>query len=384
VSNKLIKEKDKEDISWYIKVKDYLQNSRVINNVVVQNKKVRKVVKYMVVLGLGFYLGVVGNNAYYNYLYEQAQEEIGLDGEGTFFDAKLNYLITFPDDWGYIVEDEEVIDQVIEDSGIVNQAFELSKHQLSYEVTPLVFAKSSGTALDEDGNETYRTFMSVSFRGFYGAELYEAKEYLKQELIESIVESGDVTYSFKKDTMEKNGDEIYFDVEVVLEDGNKAYYTQRSKIIGKNLCTVILGTTDQYEARSSLTNDLILSIEPSDPDYLYVADENIYNTGTTEHIHTEECYTETGDAYHVHTAECVDEYGNFVDETTDKIVNNSFNDIIGELPVINLEGEGTQSIKVDGGTINIINGVEIDLDVLGNTEGVTLEDVTISEGDLDE
>lgn len=357
MSNKLVKEvKEIKNTDEVKKDKTWLQKF-------LSNKKLCiPIISGVLILG-GIYIGFAGNNAYYRYLMQKEANAVGLDGEGSFFDSKLNYIVKFPEGWGYATEEEETIEKAIEDSGVKNQAFELTKHSLKYEVTPLVFAKEDGdTDSDEEGS--YRSFMSVSFRGFYGEELYEAKQILKDELVHILNKNGHDDLNFKQDVMEDNGGTptVFFDVETKSPDSDDVvYYTQRSKIIGENLCTVILGTTDKHLARNNLTLDLLTSVIPTDPQYMYLQDSE---ATSTEDNH-DSSIVEEGDGYHVHE-----------DGTKHYDTENSDSLSLEDIPKINIGGEGTQSIPVEGGTIEIINGVDVDLDELKETEGVTVKDVS--------
>lgn len=357
MSNKLVKEvKGIKNTDEVKKDKTWLQKF-------LSNKKLCiPIISGVLILG-GIYIGFTGNNAYYRYLMQKEANAVGLDGEGSFFDSKLNYIVKFPEGWGYATEEEETIEKAIKDSGVKNQVFELTKHSLKYEVTPLVFAKGNGeTSTDEESS--YRSFMSVSFRGFYGEELYEAKQILKDELVHILNENGHDDLNFKQDTMEDNGGTptIFFDVKAKAPDSNEVvYYTQRSKIIGKNLCTVILGTTDKHLARNNLTLDLLTSVIPTDPQYMYLQDGEITSTEDTH----DSSIIEEGDGYHMHE-----------DGTKHYDTENSDSLNLEDIPKIDIGGEGTQSIPVEGGTIEIINGVDVDLDALKETDGVTVQDIS--------
>lgn len=310
--------------------------------------------------GLG--LGVMVNNVYYNYLAYKQETGVGIDGNGIFFDPLLNYIIQFPHDWGYSVGEEETTQSAIDESGVKNQSFDLDKHKLKYEITPVVFAKEGENPVDDSG---YRSFMSVSFRGFYGTDLSEAKEPLKKELVELLNSNGHKDLEFKIDKYDAGEVPfVSFDIKTKEEtSGATVYYTQVSKVIGVNICTVILGTTDEYLARNTIVRDLILNIQRTDPSLIQVQENS-----PQQNVTQPNSITSSGSSWYNPNASSTGKTTESQESSTEK-------------QVIDLEKEGNQSIPVEGGTLEIVNGVDIDVDALKDLDGVTVEDITSGAND---
>lgn len=303
----------------------------------------------LLILG-GAFMGSTVNNMYYNYLIEKEANSVGIDGKGYFFDPLLNYAIQFPQEWGYSTEDESVIEKAVKDSNTNNSPFRLSQHKLPYEVTPIVFAK-------DEGDLGYRSFMSVSYRGFYGDALLDGKDLLEKEISEILKVNGHTNIEFLINELDAKGEteRIIFDIKadsVNEETGENTttYYHQQSMLIGKNLCTVILGTTDTELKRANTVANLLLGIIETDPDYFYLQeDEESEETGTESKFPKLD-----------------------LDDLKAEQVPNTDNSNTSD------NGIKKQSIPVEGGTLEIISGTDIDIDELKEKEGIKVDDVDVN------
>lgn len=343
MSNKIIKGKKEE-----VTPNKVTKGSELKAKYIEFRKKHKKLVScslagLLLVGGIG--LGFVGSDLYYGYQYYKSQNQVGIDGEGYFLDPILNYAIQFPSEWGYATEEQTVIEKAVEDAKTNSDAFRLSQHRLPYEVTPVVFAK-------DEGDMGYRSFMSVSFRGFYGEDINETKTPLKTELQELLENNGHTNIEFLESYVEKKDgvNRVIFDVKALSKSDETGedittYYHQQSMLIGRNLCTVIIGTTDTKLNRNACATDLILKIIETDPEYSYIKEDEQSSTSSIG----------GGSSW-------------FKGSTSDN--------------PIKIEGTETnetnkQSIPVEGGSIEIITGTDLDIDALKEMDGINVNDVEL-------
>lgn len=184
----------------------------------------------VIILGLGV-KNVIDSE---RYKAESANEQV--ESEFTTYMAnELGFVMSYPTGWSVNPVDDNIMKTVLgvlSDDGKIN----LYKTKIPTEIAPVVFMHS-------DGESAYTQFLSLSLRGS-NINIVDT-ESLEDELmseLKSLVNEDDVSSVTELEKSTRDGF-IYLRVKANVNDDLVIYYTQVSTIVGKNLVTLIHGTS---------------------------------------------------------------------------------------------------------------------------------------------